>query len=311
MPEPDQTRATRWLKTFAIACVFLYLLPLALVRIPSFEEWGGSPFGPALDYPYALPRTDADIVLFGDSSALIGVDPRILSKSLSLKAINLPNTAGSLQVLGQSGLDLYLSRNKAPRLIVFYFAAWNLDYAHAPLGHHLYEGEEVLMHHGTLRQIVDFTRAHPLEMLDFSRRFYSTNLPRTIRTILKRQHPATDVAAGKGYFDPLLNRPPLPAPCTIPPELTHPVATDTIRNLLSSYRNAQTQVAFFVAPMPACTNIAEMTSRDYSQLSPTGLHCMPVADFKQDFAYVHLRPAAVPENTARLAALLAPILARK
>ncbi len=301
MPPSDPNPAARWLRAFALTFLFIYLLPFALVRLPSFERWGGSPFGPALDYPYTLQHVDADVLIFGDSTAAVGLNPQLISAQLGLKTINLPNTAASLEVLGQSALDAYLAANRPPRLIVFYFAAWNLDYAHEPLSEHAFEGEEILLRRGSLAQIAAFARAHPVEILNFPRHFYLADPPSALKQFLRHRHPAADVAATQGYFDPLTGRPPLPEPCTFPPELLrHPPET-TARELVSRYTSTQTRTLFIVAPMPACTNAAQMSARSYPALAADNIRLLPVANFKQDFAYVHLRPPYVAANSAHLA----------
>ena len=310
MPPSAPNPAARWLKTFILTFLFLYFLPFALVRIPSFERWGGSPFGPALDYPYTLQHADADILLFGDSSAAVGLDPQRISSELGLKTINLPNTGASLQVLGQAGLDRYLAANKPPRLIVFYFAAWNLDYAHAPLGDHIFEGEEILLRRGTLRQIVAFFRHQPVELLNFPRYFYLADPENAAKMFLRHRHPAAELARTQGYFDPLANRPPLREPCTFPPELLRGVPQTTSLGLIKQYRTAHTRVAFVIAPMPACTNAGLMTFRTYPALDAAPIRLLPVAAFKQDFAYVHLRPSSVPANSTHLADLIRTQLAQ-
>ncbi len=290
-----------WPRTFVLATLVLYLLPFALVRIPSFERWGGSAFGPALDYAYNLPHQDADIVIFGDSSAAVGIDPRQLSAALGLKAINLPNTGASLHVVGDASLRRYLALNKPPRLIVLYFAAWNLDYAHEPAGPRIYEGEEILARRGSLREIAGFVRKNPLESLRFPLRFYLTNLPNALRQVVRREDPVGEVAATQGYSDPLFRRPPLPAPCEIPAELLRQVPLTTAQTLIETYRSPRTQVLFVVAPMPACSNAGVLTSRSYQLLNAGPVQVLPISSFKMDFAYVHLRPPAVPANTAYLA----------
>ena len=305
MPTPNPNPAFRpWPRTFLLTFSVLYLLPFALIRIPSFERWGGSSFGPALDYAWNLPSQNADVLLFGDSSAAVGIDPRQLSAELGLKAINLPNTGASLHVVGDASLRHYLATNRPPKLIVLYFAAWNLDYAHEPAGTRIYEGEEILARHGTLPAIARFVRDHPLDTLRFPLRFYLSNPPTALRTAARGEHPVEEIAATQGYSDPLARRPALPEPCDIPKELLRQVPRNTAQDLIRAYRTPQTRVLFVVAPMPACTNAGQLTARDYSSLPAAPIQLLPAADFKLDFAYVHLRPSAVPANTTHLAQLI-------
>lgn len=311
MSSPSSNPTARWLKTIFFLTLLLYLLPFALVRIPSFEHWGGSPFGPALDYPFTLAHADADVILFGDSSAVVGIDPRQLSRELGLNVMNLPNTGASLQVLGQSSLDHYLAANQPPRLILFYFAAWNLDYAHEPLSAHLYEGEEVLLRRGTAQQVWRFTRRQPLEMLNFPWRFYLENLPNGLKSLIRDTDPAVGVALAQGYLDPLSRRPALPETCAIPSELLRAVPDTTARFLLEHYRTGSTQVVFTLAPLPLCAQVELLAARRYPALGAEPVVTLPASSFKQDFQYIHLRREAVPANTDRLARLIRAALARR
>ena len=290
----------RYLRAAAALFLALYLAPAFLLRIPSFEQWGGSSFGPALDYGFQLPHTDADIVIFGDSSAAVGLDPLQMSSALGLKVINLPNTGASLHVVGDLNLKRYLANNKPPRLIVFYFTPWNLDYTHEPAGGRIYEGEEMLIRHGNPRQIANFAFTHPTDTLQFPFRFYSANPPNAVRTALRGEHASLAVAAAMGHADPLSRRPPLTSPCVFPSDLTRTKPSSTAETLLQNYTTTSTETLFYIAPMPACSNVATFTNRSYAQVHTVPPHVLPVLSFKLDFAYTHLLPEAVPAATAAL-----------
>src|SRR5271168_5144205 len=165
-----QTRLARYLLVFFAVPLTLYLLPLIALRIPGFERWGGSTYGPALDFGFRSPGQDADVVIFGDSSALYGIDPVQMSAALGVKVINLPNTAGSLPVTGDLALRRYLSTNKKPQLLVFYFAPWGLNYTHEESSA-IFEGEEMLIRNGTWSEIFAFAKNHRTQSLVFPFQF--------------------------------------------------------------------------------------------------------------------------------------------
>lgn len=299
-PTTGRLHFARYLAALFSVCFLLYPAPFFLLRLPSFERWGGSSFGPALDFGFQAPHTNADILIFGDSSAAVGLDPRQISATLGLKVLNLPNTGASLHVIGDMNLRRYLATNTPPRLIVFYFTPWNLDYAHEPAGPRIYEGEEMLVRHGTLRQITAFASSHLVDALQFPFRFYSANPPNAIRTALRREHPSAAVAQALGHADPLTRRPPLQGPCTFPPDLTTEKPAATALALIQTYRTARTDLLFYLAPMPACDNVSEFTKRRYPALAAEPPQVLPVSWYKMDFAYAHLLPSAVPSATASL-----------
>ena len=294
------TLARRYLRTCLLLCALLYCLPFALLRTPSFERWVGSPFGPALDYGYTLQHQNADILLFGDSSAAVGLDPLQLSRALNLTVINLPNTGASLQVVGDQVLRRYLQHNRAPRLIVFYFVPWNLDYAHQPRGPIVYEGEEVLFRHGSRQDVVAYVRHHPADVFRFPLLFYSINPIAAARAVWHHRHPVQAVAASHGYADPMAHYPSLAEPCTLPPTVLSDPSHQTIEDLLRTYTTPQTRTLLYLAPIPACTNASALTSRFYPVLHAAASRTLPVVDFKSDVTYAHVRPNAVSEVTAAL-----------
>ena len=154
----------------------VYLLTFPLVIIPSlgFDRLGVSKFGPVLDYGFNARDTNADVVIFGDSSAFIGIDPRVVNAELSVKTVVIPNTVGSLPVLGDMPLQQYLIHNRRPHLIILYFSPWNLDYNDPNRRDLLFEGEEILFRHGSWREIAQFAKRKPVEALMFPFKVYST-----------------------------------------------------------------------------------------------------------------------------------------
>lgn len=87
-----------------------------------------------IPYPYIvgtgygsrLQQADCDVVIDGDSTALVGVLPRIIEQRTGLKVCNIAEVAGIKLVNGMMVLDEYLSRNRRPRYIIFVFAPENL-----------------------------------------------------------------------------------------------------------------------------------------------------------------------------------------
>ena len=110
----------RYLWRVLLFPALLYPWAFLLVCLPSYEHWSASQWGPMLEYPYDS-RANADIVIFGDSSAFFGIDPRLVNAQLGVRSVVLPDTVGSIPVTGDKPLQAYLAHNRKPRLIVFYF----------------------------------------------------------------------------------------------------------------------------------------------------------------------------------------------
>ncbi|HSY34676.1 MAG TPA: hypothetical protein VK814_02885 [Acidobacteriaceae bacterium] len=121
--EPKQGTG-RWTPLwYAIAFVVVQLGALTTCFIIAAHPW----FLTHDDYPgvyqagygMRLTHADCEVVLYGDSSALTGLDPQLIEKSTGLKTCNVAESAWVQALVGfQFPLDEYLRRNKRPRFIL-------------------------------------------------------------------------------------------------------------------------------------------------------------------------------------------------
>ena len=290
-------------RSFARYFFWLFLLPgicyfatIPLVRLPSYERWGPSHWGPQLDFPYQAEGVDADVVIFGDSSAFLGVDPLLLKRQLGLKAVVLPNTVGSLPVMADKALTFYLSRNTRPRLIVLYFSSWNLDFDHFT-ENRMFEGEEMMLRHDRPREIFKFVLAHPMELTAYPLRNYSSIGGHYLHTLLHRTDRVKEAALALGHAADTEDYPRLDTNCSFPVKLTKPQGFDSVARLAQKYRAQGYRVAVYLAPLPACSNAAVLVSRDYSSLAIAPPGQLPPSSFLADGRFAHVGPESVPAAT--------------
>ena len=289
----------RYLAWLLLPSLAVYLAGFALVRLPSYERWGGSRWAPTLEYAFQTAGQNADIVIFGDSSALYAVDPVQMGRDLGLKAINLPNTMGSLPVLDDLSLQFYLAHNPPPKIIVFYMGSWNLDYRH-PWGTRLFEGEEMLVRHGSWSQILQYALYHPFETFYFPFRVYSGLGPGAIKDLLRPSHAVPEVVPSHGHITNDLPVGPLAGDCKFPPVLTDQDRTDSVRALISKYSTPQTTTMLYLAPVPGCQNVKTLLTTISSNITHELPAVLAPGDFSADSMYAHLRPNAVPAATELL-----------
>lgn len=67
-----------------------------------------------------------DIVIFGDSSGLMGIDPRVLERELGVSVQNFCTLAYAGPEAYATMLKEYLTRNPAPKLVLLAFHPWQL-----------------------------------------------------------------------------------------------------------------------------------------------------------------------------------------
>ncbi len=289
---PQTLSYARYLWGVLLIPALLYPFAFLLVCLPSYEHWATSQWGPMLEYPYNS-KADADVVVFGDSSAFFGIDPRIVNAELGVKTVVLPDTVGSIPVTGDKPLRAYLAHNRQPRLIVFYFSAWNLDFNHTAYGR-LFEGEEMMFRHMSGREIAAFGLHHPLELLEFPLRLYSTFGPKMATGKLHHvdREESTEAALGHAeYREPFF---PLDASCKIPENYIANTGSESVRALVRRYTTPGTRVAVYLAPIPSCINSADVSTRSFASLGAAQPKLMPAESFAGDPYYAHVRPESVP-----------------
>lgn len=278
-----------------LVCVLSYVA--VVVPAMRFDRWGQSKWGPLLQYGYTVQDANADVVVFGDSSAFLGVDPRQVNAALGIHSLVIPDTLSSIPVTGDAPLRAYLQHNRAPRLLVLYVTAWDLDALHMRNQHSWYEGEEMLLRYGTARQILDFTARHPMEMLLFPLRLNSTlgvaNLKASLRT-----DRAVSLAQDLGHADYTDPFPPLSEGCALEPDQAAPTPDTWVRELRQQYSTPQTTVAVYLAPLPACSNAGSVTARSYADIQAAAPVALPPSWFARDGLNAHILPNHVHDSTA-------------
>jgi hypothetical protein len=107
----------------------LLLLAAALLILPSqwFALRSQNAYLINLAYGATLHGEDCQILIYGDSSAMVGIDPSIIRARVGLSACNIAEFQPMTALNGTAVLDTYLAHNKPPRFLVFLFAPENLD----------------------------------------------------------------------------------------------------------------------------------------------------------------------------------------
>ena len=308
-PEVATPLNERWMRRYLLGllgiALGLYLLAFVLIRWPGFEAWGGSYHGPMLDYSYTVAGEDADVVIFGDSAALYDLDTVAMSKALGMKVINLPSTLGSLPVTLDMPLESYLTKNKKPRLIVFYFCAWDLDYHYHKGIYVPYEGQEMMAAHGSLGQILAIARKDPTIPLMFPFRFFEANSKAVAMAAVRHQNRSELIRAAQGHHPVEEGLPVIESPCEIPAEFLAITEDRTVLELMKKYREKGEQTLFVVSPIPDCTNAGVVQNRSYTDIPAVGPKAYPPNDFND---YPHMSKVGVPLATNDLLQTLRPML---
>ena len=300
-------RSLGWLLLIP-AVVYLLTFPIVMIPRLGFSRLGISKFGPVLDYGFDVRNVNADVVIFGDSSAFIGIDPRVVDAELGVKTVVIPNTVGSLPVLGVMPLQRYLTHNRPPRLLVLYFSPWNLDYNDPKRRDLLFEGEEILFRHGSWREIARFARRKPAEVLTFPFKVYSTLGWNNLSYALHHRDREQSTDALMGHMDYAFAYPPMAAPCKLLASGLSSAGDASVRALVNKYTNAGTQVRVYLAPIPGCSNAGAALQHSFQDLAAARPIVLPPSWFVGDDADAHIRPVAVAANSRLFVKRLGPWL---
>lgn len=288
-----------YVRFFLFACIlpligFVSAFPLVCSR--SYESWGETQWGPELEFPFAPGAPDADVVVFGDSSAFLGIDPRLVNAELGIRSVVLPSTVGSLPVIGDTPLRAYLAHHKQPRLVVLYFSPWNLDFSRTAKGRN-FEGEEMMLRHASLGEIVRYELQHPIQFFAFPIRLYSTFSSKMVTAILHHKDRTKEIAAALGHTPYVEKFGTLTDLCRLPSDILDQRKDETVRELRQRYERPGTQVMVYLAPVPRCTNVRSLQVPSMAALQAAPPALLPPTDFAGDPYYAHVLPHAVPESS--------------
>jgi hypothetical protein len=78
------------------------------------------------DRVYTAHNVPCDVLVYGDSTAITGIDPAVVQRLTGLRTCNIAQTKGVLVVLGTTGLDIFLSHNPKPRYLLLQFSGADL-----------------------------------------------------------------------------------------------------------------------------------------------------------------------------------------
>jgi hypothetical protein len=132
-----QTEATRPARVAprrdALFSVAIVLLPCVLLltaapiaRTGWFVRRSQDVYLPNVAYGLTLHNANCEVVVYGDSSALTGVDPAIVEHDAGLKTCNIAEYEGVFELFRLLIPDEFFRRNRAPRYLVMTFCPWNL-----------------------------------------------------------------------------------------------------------------------------------------------------------------------------------------
>ncbi len=276
------------------------VLLLPLLAVPLLIALGGSNFflrhGASVwvrsnDAVFAMSHRDCDILVFGDSTAMTGINPDVVERNTGYKTCNIAVTNAVLSVTDTLTLDHYLAHNNRPRVLLIQLSPDGFQSESHIWGRSIYpEGLLELLRHGTPEQARSVLLQHPRQAIAFAGYaaeftvfqgiknlvFYSTHL----------RAPEDTVVVRNGFFTP-------PAPpktaCEASPPVEDPSQGAFSRSLANGYRlryaNQAGLVLVNVAPIPSCDQNLATYRSELSGVTSNSLLPLPITFFNDTRHY--------------------------
>jgi hypothetical protein len=291
-PASRRVQLSRYLLILVIPTLIFMLIAIPWTRYVRTAP--GKWMMPAMDFRYSLKNMDADIVIFGDSTALVALDPAVMQPELHLSVVNLSSLGSIFNVQLDDMLEHYLRYNKPPKLIVVGLSPWNLR-QEPVTPENSFEGTVMLVRHGTWPEILHFVAAHPIVALHFE-----FQVLQSLFTSFRHQDPNLhqELVEHRGFAP--IDPPALEYPCKIQKPYTDPAIPDGLAfHFYKKFSSPQTKVLVYMAPVPDCEGSEQFLSPHphTAWLVPSAV--VPAAHMCADG--MHLEASAAASNS-RIAA---------
>jgi hypothetical protein len=210
-----------------------------------------------MGYGLKLNHANCEILVYGDSTALVGVDPEVLHRATGLSACNIADYAGMIRLNGTMVLDRYLAHNARPKYLVMVLApddlarTWRHDGNYEAVLMRVREKPDIGFFYEAFRHGEDI-----LSAIGVTGRYALTDLIH--HRLAKSIYSERDETLGR-FPDPE------PRSVTCPPDIRPaPPDPDWVNGLRRRYGIEGTRVIVDVVPVPPCEPSLAIYQREYA-----------------------------------------------
>ena len=245
---------------------------IPIVRSKSFPLESGDPFLWNPDYAFSLKHVDCEVVIYGDSTALTGLDPTVVSRATGLKTCNIAQSQSIVEILGMVALDTYLKNNVPPKYVVMQFAPETLSRKSNIFWP---EGLTLLLRKKSLLEALPTLVRHPVRAYQFSIWAIKAKAGSLIK-------PPPDFGSTEAIFRSRGGLLILPkaAETHCHNDIAYAQPTvEWVRMLKEKYGNNGTRVLINVSPLPTCSPIAALAAAGTRNVTDNSLSLYPIGLF--------------------------------
>ena len=280
-----------------VYCLVVLLLPLLAVpaficlgKSDFFMHHGASVWVQSNDAVFNMQDRNCDVLVYGDSTAMTGIDPEVVQRDTGFHVCNIAVTNAVLAVTGNLTLDHFLQQNARPKMLIVQFSPDDFQAENRVWQHTIYaEGLLELLRHGSPDASRHVLLTHPHEAVAFAGYAAGYSAYYAIKDIWFRtthlRAEEDQVHVRNGFFTP-------PAPartyCDASAKLGNPHG-DFARSMADQYRStygaSDSVVLVDVAPIPSCDDNLASYSRELKGITSNSLQPLPINLFNDDRHY--------------------------
>ena len=279
-------------------CLLLILLPMlaipCLILFGSsnlFLQHGASVWVRANDAIFNIQGRSCDVLVFGDSTAMTGINPAIVESNTGFRTCNIAVTNAVLAVTNTLTLDHYLAHNARPKVILVQLSPDSFLGVDTSWHQTIYpEGLLELLRHGPAKQKISVLLTHPREAVAFAGYAAGFGAYSAIKSTwfhLTGLRPEEDaLTVNNGFFTP-----PTPARthCDSASTIANPRSGDRSRQVAERYRQNYALkgdlVIVNVAPIPSCDSNLRTYQSELRGVTSNSLLPLPVGLFNDGRHY--------------------------
>jgi len=301
----DEYSITRYWLVLAAVPIFLTLGGLWLGTTWFFARYSSFNFNAEIDYKLD-PKGNADIIFYGDSTALVGIIPAEIERSTGLATYNLALSAAVVSSTANLTIDRYLASHRRPKLIVLYMTPWGSGgFTRTKKALPLYEAALVMLRYGSPGQVLRFFGSHPSSIVKTA--FYNWRF--VLSSDLSGQaylRTFTDMERNRGFT-------PFEGPQGIPDgyEIVRdddPVDRRFIEAFRRHYSKDGTRVVVYFPPLPDSDSAGSRYAGFYQTISDNEFRTVPHQLVAFDERCIHLLPNAAKDESIRVGEFLRRVL---
>lgn len=294
-------------------CLFLLILPLlaipACIRLGSsdfFLHHGASVWVQSNDAVFDMHDRDCDVLVFGDSTAMTGINPEVIERGTGFKTCNIAVTNAVLAVTHNLTLNRYLAANAKPRVLLVQLSPDGFQPESNIWNQTVYpEGLLELLRHGSRQESRRVLLTRPQEAIAFAGYAAGFSLYAGIKSIwfhMTNMRPEEDtITVRNGFFTP-----PSPPSTSCEPGATfsNPQAGGGYpRTIVGEYENDYAKqsgiVLVNVAPIPSCDQNLAAFSSELNGVTSNALQPLPVNLFNDPRHYTAVGSTVVSRLIAQ------------